>query len=81
MLKENQSKFRMAEGIELMIRCLKERKFAALSAIKVLNFALSGNLDNCERLIEAGGLKYVFPLIMGRNLPKVEKRKDRKNGR
>lgn len=79
MLKENQERFRKAEGFELMVRCLKERKFAAISAVKVLNFAISGNLVNCERLIEAGGLKYLFPHLMGRNLPKVEKKKDKKS--
>ena len=63
-----------------MVRCLKERKFAAISAVKVINFAISGNLENCERLIDAGGLKYLFPQLMGRNLPKVEKKKDKKSG-
>lgn len=80
MLRENQNRFRAAEGFELMVRCVKERKFAAISAVKVINFAISGNLENCERLIDAGGLKYLFPQLMGRNLPKVEK-KDKKSGR
>lgn len=80
MVRQNQEKFRNAEGMELMVRFLKERKFASLSALKVINFAVSGNLANCERLIDVGGLKYLFPYLMGRNLPKVEKKKDKKSG-
>jgi beta-catenin-like protein 1 len=81
MIRENQERFRKAEGMELMVRCLKERKFAALSAVKVINFAISGNLANCERLIEAGGLKYLFPHLMGRNLLKLEKKKEQKKAK
>jgi hypothetical protein len=32
---ENQKRFRTGEGFELMIRCLREKKYAAQCAIKV----------------------------------------------
>ena len=60
-----------------MVRCLKERKFAAISALKVLDFAISGNLENCKHLINVGGLKYLFPHLMGRNLPKAKRKKEK----
>lgn len=44
--------------------------------MKALSFSVSENREACVRLIEAGGLKFVFPLIMGRGLPDdLEKKK------
>jgi beta-catenin-like protein 1 len=80
MVPENRDRFRTAEGFELMIKCLKDRKFVSLSAVKVINFAIAGNLKNCERLIEAGGLKYLFPLLMGRHMPTLDSKRDKKHG-
>lgn len=65
---ENQARFRVHEGFELMMRCLKERKLAALGALKVIDFAIMNNLENCEKLVAVGGLKYMFPVFMGYQL-------------
>lgn len=63
------------QGIELVMRCLKERVYAGAVALKWLD--VSGSTDAvayqrsfCEHLVEAGALKYIFPLFLGRNLPK-----------
>ena len=48
-------------------------------ALRVVKFAISGNKTNCKRFISSGGLKHVFPMLMGRGLPKL-KRKNSKSG-
>lgn len=86
---ENVTDFVEAEGIELMLRCLRQNVHAGGGALKVLNFALSAAareeamdatkssisatrgernayIKACETFIQAGGLKIIFPLYMGR---------------
>lgn len=77
MVPSNQEAFRSAEGFDLLVRFLKERRFAAAPAVKAINFAISGSLRNCEAFVDAGGLKYIFPMFMGRNMPKIEKKKEK----
>lgn len=61
-----------AQGIELVMRCLKERVYAAGLALKWFDFAGSELVYRraCEHLVQAGALKYIFPLFLGHNLPK-----------
>jgi beta-catenin-like protein 1 len=62
------------EGIELMLRCISERVHSGFGSLKVLYFALTGLASfqtKCckvatEIFIEAGGLKVIFPIFMGR---------------
>ena len=64
---ENQDKFLACEGMELLVRCLKEGKQAAAGALKAVKYATSNyHRGCCEALVAAGGLKYVFPALMGR---------------
>ena len=77
---ENQEKFRIGEGFELMIRCLSEQKYAASCAIRVINYAVIENKANAIKLVEVGGMKYLFPMLLGRSLPKItiaERKKSR----
>mmetsp|Transcript_37492 Transcript_37492/g.54887 ORF Transcript_37492/g.54887 Transcript_37492/m.54887 type:complete len:828 (+) Transcript_37492:271-2754(+) len=92
----NVQPFLDAQGIELMLRCLREKVHAGGGALRVLNYVLSGNSSNgvgnavvikkeeveeenadnndatmvsmraCEQFVDAGGLKVLFPLFMGR---------------
>ena len=66
-----QKRFLELEGFELMVKCLKELKYAAICALKVILYAITDNKINAERFIFVGGLKYVFPMLFGRGLPKV----------
>lgn len=54
--------FLESEGVELMVICLREKKMARSRSLKVLDHALSGpeGSDNCERFVEALGLKSLF---------------------
>ncbi len=63
----NIDKFIDAQGIELVIRCLKEKVHAGGVALKLLDLR---SRRACEYLIEAGGLKYLFPIFVGRGIPK-----------
>ncbi|KAL9178718.1 hypothetical protein ACHAXT_003849 [Thalassiosira profunda] len=72
---DNVVDFVKAEGIELMLRCLRQKVHSGGGALKVLNFALSGSTGTeandayvkaCETFVQAGGLKILFPLFMAR---------------
>lgn len=69
----NVKAFLDAQGIELAIRCLKERVHAAGVALSWLEFSGSDPVYRhaCEQLVDAGALKYLFPLFTGRNPPKI----------
>ena len=68
---EGQDQFRTAEGFELMVRFLKEQKFCAAGALRAISFAVVGHRENCLKLVEAGGLRFVFPALMGIGVPKA----------
>ncbi|RHY12401.1 hypothetical protein DYB25_008341 [Aphanomyces astaci] len=70
-----QDRFRSLEGFELMLRCVKENKFCTTSALRVIDHALMNHTRNCERFIQIGGLKQLFPAFMGKL-----KRKKREEG-
>jgi beta-catenin-like protein 1 len=58
------------EGFELMIKCLKEGASASACALKTVGYALTGSLEACKRLVDVGGLKYLFPVLMGKAIVK-----------
>uniref|UniRef100_A0AAV1UUC7 Beta-catenin-like protein 1 N-terminal domain-containing protein n=1 Tax=Peronospora matthiolae TaxID=2874970 RepID=A0AAV1UUC7_9STRA len=67
LVSEAQTQFRHLEGLELLLRCMKDRRqFVFGSALRGLDHALMGNARNCERMIEIGGLCSVFSVFMGR---------------
>ncbi|EKU22723.1 beta-catenin-like protein 1 [Nannochloropsis gaditana CCMP526] len=66
LLPENQARFRQSEGLDLLLRCIREKKGGFLGALKALDSACLNSVPNCEKLIELGGLKTLFPLYMGR---------------
>lgn len=74
-----QSKFLTYEGSDLLIRCLKEQKHAAICSIRAINYAILNNKTACEKFVEDGGFKYIFPVLMGRGLPKSELKKMNKH--
>jgi beta-catenin-like protein 1 len=76
---DNVADFVEKEGIQLMLRCVREKVHSGGGALKVLNFALSGSSAQgennetydvykhaCEIFVQAGGLKLLFPLYMAR---------------
>lgn len=73
--RENQFKFLACEGFELLVRCMKEQEYAAGCAVSAVSYAIMRNQAACEKLVDAGGLKYVFPLLVGKGFKKSLKRK------
>ncbi|CAN6464141.1 unnamed protein product [Victoria cruziana] len=63
---ENKEKFVGAEGVELMIIIMKQKKSAYGSAIRVLNFAMTKFPRACERFVDVLGLKTAFAAFMGK---------------
>ncbi|KAG2784013.1 hypothetical protein JG687_00001099 [Phytophthora cactorum] len=65
---EAQKQFRRLEGLELLLRFMKDRKRLVFGgALRAMDHALMGNARNCERLVEIGGLPSVFSVFMGRH--------------
>ena len=71
----NQACFRDVEGMELMFKLLKDRRFAATCVPRALRYAVAGSVDGCLALIEGGGLGYLCPLLLGRGLPRNDRGK------
>eukprot|EP00002_Diphylleia_rotans_P030575 TRINITY_DN6296_c0_g1_i1.p1 TRINITY_DN6296_c0_g1~~TRINITY_DN6296_c0_g1_i1.p1 ORF type:complete len:360 (+),score=100.12 TRINITY_DN6296_c0_g1_i1:223-1302(+) len=70
---ENQKKFLQAEGIQLLLIIIKRRVSSWKSAVKLLDFALLKNKENCDKFVDVLGLKTLFPLFMGKGIPKPKK--------
>lgn len=66
--KENQDNFRLNEGFELMIRVIQGCGYTRFNGIKSISYAIANNIANCERLINAGGLKVLIPAFLGKGL-------------
>jgi beta-catenin-like protein 1 len=75
------------QGVELALRCARERVHAGALALRWLDVGsappaaaaqdagggggVSVRRRLCERAVEAGALKLLFPLLMGRHLPRA----------
>lgn len=68
----NITSFLDGQGVELVIRCLKERMHAGGSSLKLLDFFGDEGVYKgaAERLVTSGGLKFLFPMFVGRRIPK-----------
>ncbi|KAF8305019.1 DUF1716-domain-containing protein [Clavulina sp. PMI_390] len=65
---ENKASFLEEEGVELMVLIMKEKMLARSRSIKVLDYVMSGPAGkaNCERFVEALGLKTLFSAFMNK---------------
>ncbi|RVX06592.1 Beta-catenin-like protein 1 [Vitis vinifera] len=61
---ENKERFVRAEGVELMIIIMKQKKLAYGSAIRALDFAMTKYPPACERFVDVLGLKTAFAAFM-----------------
>ncbi|KAE8712902.1 ARM repeat superfamily protein isoform 2 [Hibiscus syriacus] len=63
---ENKERFVNAEGVELMIIIMKQKKSAYASAIRALDFSMTKYPPACERFVDVLGLKTAFAAFMGK---------------
>ncbi|KAJ8442199.1 hypothetical protein Cgig2_005139 [Carnegiea gigantea] len=70
---ENKERFVKAEGVELMIIIMKQKKLAYGSAIRALDFAMTKYPPACERFVDVLGLKTAFAAFMGWGKPNALK--------
>nr|ABR18437.1 unknown [Picea sitchensis] len=61
---ENKERFVKAEGVELMIIIMKQKKSAYGSAMRALDFAMTKFPPACERFVDVLGLKTLFAAFM-----------------
>ncbi|KAK1322134.1 hypothetical protein QJS10_CPA03g02524 [Acorus calamus] len=62
---ENKERFVKAEGVELMLIIMKQKKSAYGSAVRALDFAMTKYPPACERFVDVLGLKTAFAAFMG----------------
>ncbi|XP_059623301.1 uncharacterized protein LOC132266444 [Cornus florida] len=74
---ENKERFVKAEGVELMIIIMNQKKSCYGSAIRALDFAMTKYPPACERFVDMMGLKTAFPAFMGK-IPINKKNKKRR---
>ncbi|KAK4430494.1 Beta-catenin-like protein 1 [Sesamum alatum] len=74
---ENKERFVKAEGVELMIIIMNQKKLCYGSAIRALDFAMTNYPPACERFIDVMGLKTAFPAFMGK-IPLSKKNKKKR---
>ncbi|XP_024362971.1 uncharacterized protein [Physcomitrium patens] len=74
---ENKDRFVKAEGVELMIIIMKQKRLAYGSAMKALDFAMTRCSAACERFVDVLGLKTLFAAFMGKIPVKGKNRGDR----
>jgi Catenin-beta-like, Arm-motif containing nuclear len=78
---DNVQAFLDAQGIEFVTRCFKERVHAGGVMLKWLDFGSTTGTGPdrsddvyhraCQHVVAAGTLKYLFPMLMGKHLPKL----------
>lgn len=66
LLPECRRAFVAAEGVELMVLVLRGRRAARGAALKCLDFATTRCSPACDRVVDHGGLKTLFALLMGK---------------
>ncbi|KAL3676980.1 hypothetical protein R1sor_026928 [Riccia sorocarpa] len=74
---ENKDRFVKAEGVELMIIIMKQKRLAYASAMKALDFAMTRCTAACERFVDVLGLKTLFAAFMGKVPLKSRNKGDR----
>eukprot|EP01028_Stygiella_incarcerata_P013763 TRINITY_DN8404_c0_g1_i1.p1 TRINITY_DN8404_c0_g1~~TRINITY_DN8404_c0_g1_i1.p1 ORF type:complete len:552 (+),score=166.34 TRINITY_DN8404_c0_g1_i1:159-1814(+) len=67
---ENKHIFREMEGFELLLLLIRTRKKCRMSAVKMLDYALTQSHENCEYFVHISGLKILFPVFMKMRLKK-----------
>ncbi len=84
LIPENQTIFTKNEGVELMIRMIKEKNFCSRLAIKSLSYAMDKNFSNCKVFVDGLGLKFLFPIFMRKGIkekkPDLQAQLDGKKG-
>lgn len=54
------------QGVELMLRIIKERRYFTPQAVKSLDFALMDSASNCTTFVERLGLRFLFSMFLGK---------------
>ncbi|KAL3902463.1 MAG: hypothetical protein SGILL_010814, partial [Bacillariaceae sp.] len=67
---QNMTAYLDAQGVQLLVRCLKERVMAGGVGLKLLDFYNDDGKKGAETIVASGGLKYIFPLLLGTRIPK-----------
>ncbi|XP_067934543.1 beta-catenin-like protein 1 [Watersipora subatra] len=70
----NKERFMRGEGLQLMNLLLREKRQSRNSAIKVLDYAMTGTegAELCHKFVDILGLRTIFPIFM--KTPKVNKK-------
>lgn len=71
---ELQSQMGKSQGMELMIRMMKERKFSTTLALRLTDHATMGHKKNCDVLVDKLGLGSIFAMFMKKKVKRKEEK-------
>jgi len=80
-LEENKKYFTQAEGLKLLQIMIKNKRYTRKCALKLLDYVMAGDLQNCRRWVQLPGLGTLFAAFMKKGSKKTPKRFFRKRRR
>ena len=68
----NKELFTQTDGVNVFIDLMKSNDVFRVLSLKVLNYALQGDKDNCATFIESNGLSVLFAFYMGKGTKRIK---------
>lgn len=68
----NKELFTQTDGVNVFIDLMKSNDVFRVLSLKVLNYALQGDKDNCATFIESNGLGVLFAFYMGKGTKRIK---------
>ncbi|CAD8155154.1 unnamed protein product [Paramecium octaurelia] len=72
---ENQDYFQSYEGLQLMIKIIQGKTSQSIRAYSLMLLAINNHKENCQKLIQIGGLSIIFPILERKGLKHKDKNK------
>ena len=69
---DNKELFAQTDGVNVFIDLMKGNDVFRVLSLKVLNYALQGDRDNCVAFIESNGLSVLFAFYMGKATKRIK---------
>ncbi|CAD8066864.1 unnamed protein product [Paramecium sonneborni] len=72
---ENQDYFQTYEGLQLMIKIIQGKTSSSIRAYSLILLAINNHKENCQKLIQIGGLSIIFPILERKGLKHKDQNK------
>ncbi|CAD8062940.1 unnamed protein product [Paramecium sonneborni] len=72
---ENQDYFQTYEGLQLMIKIIQGKTSSSIRAYSLILLTINNHKENCQKLIQIGGLSIIFPILERKGLKHKDQNK------